>query len=148
MRAIILVGLPAFVLILICMGVSAVAHEDSSASLEWEAQYTGQAEPFEKVISTEPDFWAEGETLFHGSQLPDVDFKKNVAVCVCLGERMTGGYRIVFRPPHVSDDVLVIAYHEKRPSGITTQALDTTLCDEDLREKEGQKVQVKRNGRS
>jgi hypothetical protein len=85
-----------------------------------------------------------GNALFPGRQLPGVDFKKNVAVCVCLGQRRTGGYRIVFDSPYVANDKLVIVYHEKRPSGITTQALTQPCAMKVFEKKEEQEVQINR----
>jgi len=143
-RTLIVVGVLVLPLIFILnpLRICAASPEDTGAPLEWEAQYTGQTEPFQKVISTGSDFRAAVVALFRGRQLPDVDFKKNVAVCVCLGERRTGGYRIVFHSPRVEDDKLVIAYHEKRPSGFTTQALTQPCAMKIFDKKEGQEVQV------
>ncbi len=91
MRTVIAIGalaLPSMLMLIpLCIGVA--LPEDTGAAPAWEAQYTGQIEPVERVISTQLDFEAVGNALFRGSQLPGVDFKKNVAVCVCLGERST-----------------------------------------------------------
>jgi len=146
MRAVTIVGvlgLPLiFVLVPLC--ITAASSDDPGTLLEWAAQYTGQTEPFQKVISTQSDFRAVGIALFRDRQLPDVDFTQHVAVCVCLGERMTGGYRIVFHSPYVEDGKLVISYHEKRPSGFTTQALTQPCAMKIFDKKEEQEVQVNR----
>lgn len=144
MRASIIVWALTLPLILISPLIDAAWPGDPGAPLEWEAQYTGMAEPLQKIISSQPDFLAVGSGLFPGRPLPDVDFKHNVAVCVCLGERRTGGYRIVFYSPYVSGGKLVIPYHEKRPSGMTTQALTQPCAMKIFEKKEGQLVQALR----
>ena len=88
--------------------------------------YGGPDEASEMVIMTQEGWkrlwaWLEEEP---SAQLR-FDDSKDMAVAIFLGNRLTGGYRIILLSAKEEADVYVINYMESEPGGLVTQALTT-----------------------
>jgi len=85
--------------------------------------YGGPPAPVEAVITSAQEL----TSLWPGSDVPAVDFAREMVVFVALGERRTGGYSVEVTSATVSGDTLVVRYVERQPGPgcLTTQALTT-----------------------
>ena len=100
-------------------------HGPSPSSLtpvaRWQGSFSSVTKPEEEIV-TDAGAWA---ALWRkiGQAAPNVDMSRSFAVAVFLGTRPTGGYGVVFLPPSIEQGEIVIAYREKKPSGMTFEAL-------------------------
>jgi hypothetical protein len=118
MRLIVTAGAVLFALLLIIVPPAPGGAPDSR-----QEQYTGITWPIHKIISNPAEFESTWNAVLHGQPAPRVDFQNEFAACICLGERKSGGYRVVFEGEYPRGDKLIVAYWEKDPSGFVTQAL-------------------------
>jgi hypothetical protein len=89
---------------------------------EWKGQFSGALQGARKVIRSEADWRASWAAI--GQEAPPApDFKTQFAVAVLLGERRTGGYRVLWLEPDSSGAATVVRYKEMKPQGMAMQAL-------------------------
>jgi hypothetical protein len=118
MRKIVTTGAALFALLLIIVPTAPGGAPDS-----WREQYSGITRPMQKIISNQAEFQNTWNAVFHGQPAPPVDFQNEFAVCICLGERKSGGYGVVFEEEFPRGDKVIIRYWEREPGGFVTQAL-------------------------
>ena len=90
--------------------------------MEWHGAQCLVEMPSDEII-TSPREWKKLWKQRIGQPPPEVDLKKNFAVVVFLGERMTAGYSVVFVPAAEGKAMLLIRYGEKTPLGMVAQML-------------------------
>jgi hypothetical protein len=89
---------------------------------EWKGQFSGAVQGARTVIRSE-DAW-RGTWAAIGQEAPPApDFRTQFAVAVLLGQRNTGGYRVLWLEPDSSGTATVVRYKEMKPQGMAMQAL-------------------------
>jgi hypothetical protein len=113
------------VLLFLAVRVACAAESDGNVApvSEWSATYTGQNEPLQAVIDSQPKWEAVWKRVFGNVPVPGVDFDRELVACVFLGTRPTGGYRVVFGEPFLRGKQHAIPYSERKPTGFVTEAL-------------------------
>jgi hypothetical protein len=85
--------------------------------LEWHGAFSSVAKPHSLIVADAAawkSLWAKD--IGSGAP-PSVDFKKYVAAAVFLGQKLTGGYDVLFSTvPAPGKRGIVIGYREKKPS--------------------------------
>lgn len=92
----------------------------SEPTPEWRSQQGGPQEPGAEVAADQASW--ERIWMRVGQDAPPLDFKKYVAVMVFVGEKPTGGWSVVFDPPVIKGDDVVVRYRVPKPTGFVTQA--------------------------
>lgn len=120
-------------------GASIVYESDvDAADWSWEGVET-ESEELYTVISS-ADGWAELEESLPetAGALPEVDFSKEAVVVAYLGERPTGGYRVLVSRVTVSTQEAIIEIRRRSPGDqeMVTQAftypLDVVVLPRDV----------------
>ena len=90
---------------------------------EWKGQFSGISVGYVSVIK-DVDEWKKLWTETFKKDPPPVDFEKNVAGCVFVGSKNTGGYGVEFLEVAAKEGVMVIQWKEKTPAagGMVIQA--------------------------
>ncbi|MHB2026377.1 MAG: protease complex subunit PrcB family protein [Elusimicrobiota bacterium] len=99
---------------------SGSATEDHALT-EWNGSFCSVTTAENDAVDS-PQAWA---LLWRkiGKPAPKVDFSKVFAVAVFLGTRPTGGYAVKWEGPIEENSATVVRYQEKKPSGMTFEAL-------------------------
>jgi PrcB C-terminal len=123
-----------FTLLLLALAVASCKINKASQSastfevLKQEA-YGGWEEKSNIVIKSQGELTSLYKELGQ-ENVPTVDFKKNTAVALFMGQKSTGGYSIGIKSINVKGDTAIIKVLETRPEPMTnaTMALTTPYC--------------------
>ena len=99
---------------------------------EWKGIRGGYTEPQRLIILTQEEWEEVWKKVYNLSiphpALPEIDFDKEMAIAVFMGERNSGGYRIEIEEIVESEEEIVVKVKETSPSpeSFLTMALTQT----------------------
>ncbi len=97
---------------------------------EWKGFYCGYTEPAKVVIHTEEQWkevWQKLNILrLPVPELPKINFAREMAIAVFMGQRTSGGYEITIKNIIQKKDKIIIEVHEKEPSPDTLRTMSLT----------------------
>jgi len=121
-----------------CTSTRAQEHPDNFRSLQY-GYHTGLNSPAAFVVRTQEEWdkvWKEHICFSIPSPMqPEIDFNKEMVVCVALGQRPTGGYGVRIRSIRKDDNRLRVEAVETKPAPdaicptVLTQPYEFAIAD-------------------
>ena len=97
---------------------------------EWRGSSSGYTESTQLVVRTEArwaDVWAKlHQRRLPRPELPPIDFEREMALAVCMGERPSGGYAIQILDVLRAEETIVVQVEETEPSPESLQTMALT----------------------